>query len=74
MAKSHPQFRIVAARGNQFRGHIVGANGKIVWRTEAYPTRALVMKAIRVASDALIPASEAGGYRVVDTTKAAKKK
>ena len=75
MTKSHPHFRIVSARGNQFRGHIVAANGKLVWRTEAYTTRAKVIKAIRVASDALIPASEAGGYlRVTDTTKAAKKK
>ena len=31
-----------------FRAQIIGANGKLVWRTEAYPTRALAMKAIDV--------------------------
>jgi len=68
MEKSHPKFRIVAARGNQFRGHIVGRNGKLVWRTEAYPTRALALKAVNVARAACAE------FTVVDTTKAAKKK
>tara|TARA_R110000868_G_scaffold304136_6_gene564654 strand:- start:122 stop:310 length:189 start_codon:yes stop_codon:yes gene_type:complete len=58
--KESPHFRIVRARGDQFRGHIVGRNGKLIWRTEAYPTRALVMKAIKLAKNAI---------NVIDTTK-----
>ena len=69
----YPQFRIVAARGNQFRGHIVGRNGKLVWRTEAYPTRAAAMTAVHVAMAATRLADSSGNGNIIDTTKAAKK-
>lgn len=47
--KIAPHFKIVPAKGDQFRAQIIGANGKLVWRTEAYPSKALARNAIAFA-------------------------